>query len=74
MVFFWCLIYLFIWFGLCRFERYLHDYLKKKNMHQTAEIFRREADVTIDPAVPICNSYFFRFYIYINLLIIIEEI
>ncbi|KAJ7959742.1 Transcriptional corepressor LEUNIG like [Quillaja saponaria] len=32
-----------------RFERYLYDYLIKNNMHQTAEIFKREANPMLDP-------------------------
>ncbi|XP_021891700.1 transcriptional corepressor LEUNIG-like isoform X2 [Carica papaya] len=31
------------------FEAYLYDYLKKKNMHQTAEIYRKEANLEFDP-------------------------
>ncbi|KAJ1392999.1 LIS1-like proteiny motif [Sesbania bispinosa] len=31
------------------FERYLHDYLIKRNMHQTAENFRNEANLQLDP-------------------------
>ncbi|KAK9267797.1 hypothetical protein L1049_010233 [Liquidambar formosana] len=32
-------------------ELYLHDYMVKKNMHKTAEIFKQEAKVCNDPIV-----------------------
>ncbi|KAK7333273.1 hypothetical protein VNO80_30038 [Phaseolus coccineus] len=35
---------------LVRFERYLYDYLVKRNMHHTAEIFRNEAELPPDAA------------------------
>ncbi|XP_057953257.1 uncharacterized protein LOC131147732 isoform X4 [Malania oleifera] len=37
------------WNSRLMFERYLYDYLKKRNLHQVAEIFRRETDIQIDP-------------------------
>ncbi|CAJ1960295.1 unnamed protein product [Sphenostylis stenocarpa] len=32
------------------FERYLYDYLVKRNMHRTAEVFRNEANLQLNPA------------------------
>ncbi|KAA8543785.1 hypothetical protein F0562_022038 [Nyssa sinensis] len=37
------------WDNRIMFERYLYDYFRKKNMHETAEIFREEANLTIYP-------------------------
>ncbi|KAG5027426.1 hypothetical protein JHK86_023340 [Glycine max] len=31
------------------FERFLYDYLIKRNMHQTAEVFRYESNLQLDP-------------------------
>ncbi|XP_059626538.1 transcriptional corepressor LEUNIG_HOMOLOG-like [Cornus florida] len=40
------------WNSRVMFERYVFDYLRKRDMQETAEIFRREADPTIDPNTP----------------------
>ncbi|XP_044483465.1 uncharacterized protein LOC123209459 [Mangifera indica] len=40
------------WDARLMFELYLFDYLRKNNMHQTAEIFYREANLTFDPSMP----------------------
>ncbi|XP_057513359.1 transcriptional corepressor LEUNIG-like isoform X2 [Actinidia eriantha] len=37
------------WDNRAMFERYLYDYLIKKGMYETAEIFRREANLTFNP-------------------------
>lgn len=36
--------------GFYRFDYFLHDYMVKRNMHMTAEIFREEAGVPDIPA------------------------
>lgn len=33
------------WHLFYRLDLYVHDYMVKKNMHKTAAIFRKEADV-----------------------------
>ncbi|XP_024158090.1 transcriptional corepressor LEUNIG_HOMOLOG isoform X1 [Rosa chinensis] len=49
-------------------DLYLHDYMVKKNMHSTAEIFRREADVysespvVIDTKEGFLNEWWTLFY------------
>ncbi|KAL9415839.1 hypothetical protein AB3S75_039104 [Citrus x aurantiifolia] len=40
------------WDHRMMFDRYLYDYMRKKNMHQTADIFRREANVVLHPSFP----------------------
>ncbi|KAJ0083448.1 hypothetical protein Patl1_31170 [Pistacia atlantica] len=40
------------WDARLMFELYLFDYLRKNNMHQTAEIFFREANLSFDPSIP----------------------
>lgn len=35
--------YLFIYFYYFRLDRYVHDYMVKKEMKRTAEIFAKEA-------------------------------
>ncbi|KAL6967620.1 hypothetical protein U1Q18_033429 [Sarracenia purpurea var. burkii] len=37
------------WDNRAMFERYLYDYFIKNGMHNTAEIFRREANLTFHP-------------------------
>lgn len=41
---------------LCRFERYLYDYLVKNNKAETAYIFKREANICFDPTQPPGNN------------------
>ncbi|RVW56636.1 hypothetical protein CK203_075159 [Vitis vinifera] len=40
------------------FEYYLYDYFVKNNMGETAEIFRREANLNFDPTRPPRNIFF----------------
>ena len=56
--FFLVLIFYDCFICLCRFEYYLYDYLVKNNMGETAEIFRREANLNFDPTRPPRNIFF----------------
>ena len=55
---------IFFW----RFERFLYDYLIKRNMHQTAEVFRYESNLQLDPCASSSDGitlfvFFFFFFI-----------
>ncbi|KAK6935775.1 LIS1 homology motif [Dillenia turbinata] len=51
----------------CRLERYIYDYLMKKNCHQTAEIFKQEAGVEIDekspPAIDVLDGFLHEWWL-----------
>lgn len=49
--------------GYYRFELYLLDYMVKKNMHKTAQIFRKEAQVCNNPVGNVVFLYMLLLYI-----------
>lgn len=45
-------------FFSCRLDHYIYDYMIKKNMRGTSEIFKREAALTFETALPAGNVHF----------------
>lgn len=51
--------------GYYRFELYLLDYMVKKNMHKTAQIFRKEAKVCNNPVGNVIVVFLYMLLLYL---------
>jgi len=64
----WVVVFFLIMFFtlfLSRFERYLYDYLVKRNMHHTAEVFRNETNLHLGPAASSTDGItFFNYFVF----------
>ena len=65
-----CLIGLsgFLFCSLESLDKYVHDYMIKKGMHKTAEIFRQEAGVSNDPVGTSASSLVFHLFVHLLIL------